>query len=369
VLHLADGRVLVGTIISEGKTYSIRTLTGVKTANAAQVTRVERRDALLATYARLAAERQPDDGFAWLSVARWCREKGLLEEMWASLERARASGAPGLDEVLGELEAEVLGARQGAPVAKKVKELLLEVRGNDSIRDRAVIAILANLPLAEAELRNGGRTHWRSAARKAAVEAVAARIRAGTAPAAGQDQAVSGRQAPAAADDVNFLVMRTVSDASEPVRATSVRAVRELGMAGAAVDQIGPLMRHRSDAVRMRAAEALGNLGEPRGVEYLLTALSGGGGSSPRGHVAFLDFTSYIRDFDVEVAQAAAIADPVVDTVMSGVVLDAQVKGVSWERLVLERKTIRNAVRKLAGPGLPEDPKHWSEWWAKRGER
>ncbi|MCA8950324.1 MAG: hypothetical protein KDE27_12535 [Planctomycetes bacterium] len=43
-----------------------------------------------------------------------------------------------------------------------------------------------------------------------------------------------------------------------------------------------------------------------------------------RGHVAVINQTAYVRDFDVEVAQAAFIADPKVDVIQDGVVLDVQ---------------------------------------------
>lgn len=43
-----------------------------------------------------------------------------------------------------------------------------------------------------------------------------------------------------------------------------------------------------------------------------------------RGHVAVINQTAYVRDFDVEVAQAAFIADPRVDVIQDGVVLDVQ---------------------------------------------
>lgn len=43
-----------------------------------------------------------------------------------------------------------------------------------------------------------------------------------------------------------------------------------------------------------------------------------------RGHVAVINQTSYVRDFDVEVAQAAFIADPKIDVIQDGIVLDVQ---------------------------------------------
>ena len=46
--------------------------------------------------------------------------------------------------------------------------------------------------------------------------------------------------------------------------------------------------------------------------------------NNERGHVAVLNQTAYVRDFDVEVAQASFIADPKVDVIQDGIVLDVQ---------------------------------------------
>lgn len=46
--------------------------------------------------------------------------------------------------------------------------------------------------------------------------------------------------------------------------------------------------------------------------------------NNERANVAVLNQTSYVRDFDVEVAQAAFIADPKVDVIQDGVVLDVK---------------------------------------------
>jgi type II secretory pathway component GspD/PulD (secretin) len=42
------------------------------------------------------------------------------------------------------------------------------------------------------------------------------------------------------------------------------------------------------------------------------------------GHVAVINQTAYVRDFDVEVAQQAFIADPKIDVIQDGIVLDVQ---------------------------------------------
>src|SRR5690606_24762927 len=46
--------------------------------------------------------------------------------------------------------------------------------------------------------------------------------------------------------------------------------------------------------------------------------------NNTRAHMQALRHTSYIKDFDVEIAQAAAVANPMVDVVRDGVVLDVR---------------------------------------------
>lgn len=46
--------------------------------------------------------------------------------------------------------------------------------------------------------------------------------------------------------------------------------------------------------------------------------------NNTRAHMSALRHTSYIRDFEVEIAQAAAVANPIVDVVRDGVVLDVR---------------------------------------------
>ncbi len=58
-------------------------------------------------------------------------------------------------------------------------------------------------------------------------------------------------------------------------------------------------------------------------------------GRGPRAYVAFLEQRSIVRDFDVQVAQSAMIADPIVDTVTSGAVLDVTLGGITIERRLL----------------------------------
>ncbi|MCA8974278.1 MAG: hypothetical protein KDC98_06125 [Planctomycetes bacterium] len=63
------------------------------------------------------------------------------------------------------------------------------------------------------------------------------------------------------------------------------------------------------------------------------------------GHASLLNQTSYVRDFDLQVTNNAIIADPIIDTIQDGIVLEAAVTtlehgllGVSLEARVAELK-------------------------------
>jgi len=100
-----------------------------------------------------------------------------------------------------------------------------------------------------------------------------------------------------------------------------------------AVEYLAAGFTHSDPSVRIHTARTFAVLGGDRAVSHLVAAgpavpaeaLPGG---STRGYAAFLQQQSYIRDFNVEVAQASFIADPVVDVLQSGTVIDVTVHAV-----------------------------------------
>ena len=66
---------------------------------------------------------------------------------------------------------------------------------------------------------------------------------------------------------------------------------------------------------------------------------------------------SYIQDFDVEIAQAAAIGDPIVQTIRDGIILDYKVLGGWGHAWVVEQnkayaRTLHELDRTRLRPGL-----------------
>ena len=67
--------------------------------------------------------------------------------------------------------------------------------------------------------------------------------------------------------------------------------------------------------------------------------------NNERGHVSIINQTAYVRDFDVEVAQAAFITDPKIDVIQDGVVLDA--KDVAKAAGTIPYEVLTNVSRRV----------------------
>ncbi len=141
------------------------------------------------------------------------------------------------------------------------------------------------------------------------------------------------------------LLVAAVRDADADVRGAAIDAVVSLGHPDAAV----PLVKALGSAtprIVANAAHALGELGDRRALVYVVKRMSGGG-DSPRVFAAFVNQISYVRDFDVEVAQAANIADPDVGVIQEGAVIDVDV-ATAMTRTWLEPILV-DAAGRLAG--------------------
>ncbi len=167
---------------------------------------------------------------------------------------------------------------------------------------------------------------------------------------------------------VRPMIRTAVLDTSGMVRGEAVLALRELGGPGTVVPFIRALSSPNPQ-IRMNAAQAIGDLGDIRGVEYLITQLGQNWGPTGRNNISVMNQVSYIRDFDVEIAQAAQIGDPIVGVLREGVILDVMVVGVSRKMTTVERRFIRKALVKLTGEDLGDGEPAWSKWWGKNKDR
>ncbi len=142
------------------------------------------------------------------------------------------------------------------------------------------------------------------------------------------------------------LVFHGARDLDEGVRREAVLAAASFGHDDLALPFVRAL---GSENLRLagNAAQALGLLGDVRAAGYLVKRLSSHG-SSTRNFVAFVNQISYVRDYDVEIAQASNIANPNIGTIQEGVVLDVKVNDAHYTSTWIE-PLLLGALSQLVG--------------------
>lgn len=169
--------------------------------------------------------------------------------------------------------------------------------------------------------------------------------------------------------DLEALVRRSLLDEARAVR---LEANRSLAVADDArvLGTFVRLLRSRSEAARLRSVEALADIGHGAAVAPLvatLAALSGRGGSGAQGSgvASFGTWTSFVGDFDVEVAQGQSVADPRVRSVGSGAALGVRVLGTGGGGDLAG--AIRAALARLCGERSGRSSRAWLAWWDEHG--
>lgn len=354
-VRLTDGRTIYGAVHNRGGVLVIDTKEGTVSVAASDVLRVRSEADLRTELAGLASRCEPMSAFCCLHLAHVARDFALDDEMWVYLDKAMAHGQipasvqERLDGFLGTLEPELLSARwrtASAPV--RAREILLRLRdGEPKAKQIAAARVLAGLEGAATELRT--------------------RARSATLP----DQRAVANAAIFAADtdEARRFVYRTaVFDDATGVRNSAVDLVRA-NFGKAATAYLAPALLHDHPKVRMRAAEAMAGIGDASAAALIVraapvAAVTGEYGGT-RAHAAFLTQQSYIRDFDVEVAQASFIANPKVDALTYGSVIDVRIGAVTTSRIHIV-EAFRRAVVKLEGADPGTDPATWERWLAAR---
>lgn len=363
LLHLGDGRVLRGPskwkdgqwLLQQGKSWTA--IPGELVTRVA----IERR------VVREAKERgrtiQRDDTEALLALAEWMHSEGLYREVLRKLDRVlkddpdqeRAHAllertplriampslnvpADELDEALGEL------FRVAAYMPPTGRERAVDELGRSDARTRTLEVLGAELLRPEEGRR--------------AFAALALR------------RLYPGEYIPR-------LLGRSVYDVSRKVRRQASYALRDLSQPGLAAPILKAANESEHPVVRMNAAETLGNMGYPIAVEPLISTLVNlappkpqGGGSSraPAGHVNVNSQVTYVGDYDLEIAQGASIADPIINVVHDATILEARSHGISGYTMITHRRVIRNSLQQLTGQRLGDTTAAWTRWWEAKGE-
>jgi hypothetical protein len=168
--------------------------------------------------------------------------------------------------------------------------------------------------------------------------------------------AAHGLRRLAPAQSLEPLLLRCALDSSEEVRRESALALAATGEEGVTLPLIRALSS-RYSSVRANSAEALGVAGFPAALPALNAQLAkasskvkaSSSSAPPRSHIFIGKQTAYVQDFDVEVAQGAAVADPAVNVLTQGSVLDVRVLAVTSKGTTTKRelRALRAAIAQL----------------------
>lgn len=166
------------------------------------------------------------------------------------------------------------------------------------------------------------------------------------------------------------LATRSILDGWEAVReeaSSALRDAEDVSVIGSALYALGS----GNVNVRANAAAALGSMGYEAAVQPLMNHLaaavqnSGGAPTGTRANLLVGLQTAYVMDFDVEIAQAASIADPIIGIQASGVIFDVRTT-VQISRVV-ELRTVMHSLRRLTGQNIPDSAERWQAWWEEHG--
>ena len=366
LVTLADGRILRARARRGAAGWEIQRGTDEWLAlPATSVTRVVLERDVLAEARRLeqqvAAAPRKEQPAKRAGYGDWLLRQGLVAEGLAQLDRVLAA-QPDQPQALSVLESAADRVRpavardDGSAESSRLELLRFAANATPSLRELCVRELGANRdPELAALLSEQLLSH---SPRLRATSALAMR-----------------RLYPAGelgVSQVRSLIQRSVLDGSEDVRLEAARALRDVKDAAVAA----PAVRALSSAnprLRENAIQALGVMGYREAVEPMMTYLGNvtsavQAGRSSAGASSYLFVgtqTAYVQDFDVEVAQFAAVADPQVNALIEGAVLDARVLGSYTLSFATESRLLRRSLGDLTGADPGGTNRDWLDWWTR----
>ncbi len=371
VVELKDGSRLVGEIRVRkekeppNRDTEVREIIELQTAvgplhfDPSEVATMERRAALLARF-RLANRAADGRPHALISLAGWSLDHGLFAEAFDCVDRATAAAADpdALTATTTRLRAEALLDGAGPfcpPDADGREKLLARVGGSSGAR----AAFAHDLLLREEPQRLASWLLER-------LESVDVATRCGAADLLGAQCATGGHEAL-----LSKLVRSSLVDSDERVRTHALDAAVRSHHPQLVLPYLTAIETD-DPAFRARAYPALAAIQDRRAVPALIGMLeprvaAGAGGSSlPHAHIFVGEQRAYVRDFDVEIAQGAVIAKPVIGVLQQGLLLDVAVAGVTIIHFD-ERRAVLGALKGLTNQELGTDPAAWRSWLRTHG--
>jgi len=162
-------------------------------------------------------------------------------------------------------------------------------------------------------------------------------------------------------DAAKALAVSALGDPVGEVRAESLKTLKEGGFPEACDLVLEGLTSERTP-VRLCALDALAAFPSREAVHALLATAESSSPCLPRVNIFIGTHTAYVRDFDVEVAQMMEIGDPVVSTVMEGIVLDVRVIRLEERIIQTQRSAAWRSLSRIAGKDLGRDVAVWRKW-------
>jgi len=176
-------------------------------------------------------------------------------------------------------------------------------------------------------------------------------------------------------EGIKPILLHAVLDPSAEVRTASSLALRAACEPGLILPLVRVIEKSQSAELRMRSAEALGNMGYKAAVQPLVARLAsaqsdaGSPGRIPHANIFVGRQFAYIQDFDVEVAQFQAVADPQINVLIEGSALDVAVTGVQDLNVAVEVAAVRASLERLTGESPGKSSQAWLAWWEKNGSK
>ena len=164
------------------------------------------------------------------------------------------------------------------------------------------------------------------------------------------------------------LLKRVIYEDEKDVRRAAALALKEIGSPSTVVP-LGRALDSRLVDVRVRAAEALGLLGDELAYPFVIKKWEGRSGDFPQVYFSTVKQISYIQDFDVEVAQTSFIADPIVGVLQEGVVQAVKIHATEQSFFIKERPAFNGALAQLAGTDLGNKVGAWKAFWLENKDR
>lgn len=352
IVELNDGQRLVGTIRSTGNEIELLTPAGVRKVAKSETRRILKRAELLATFRQTKATLGEEER-AQATLCDWALRHGLYEQCLDLLDQL--------------LEKEGFEAPAQALLVRARQEALLDDLAPYSAWSKNDVQALVGHVAGKSAARSDIAKSW-----------ILARPTEDSVP--GLERALGSvrveRRLAAAellgelhpATSLGTLIETSLYDRKPQVREAALRAAQSYQHPRLSRPYIQAIDAAKP-ATREAAYNAVATLMAPRAVPALIRRLArrADSGGPPRNHVSFTEQISFLQDFEVEIAQGAVIADPVVGILRQGTVLDVRATAtVSIPGG--ERRRLAALLGKLTGQNFGENAGRWAQWWNQNGK-